>query len=387
MKTILFIHQSAELYGSDKTILLFISNLDKSKYKPIVILPFEGPLKRELEKNNIKVIIAPVLKLYRKMFSPKNILNFIKEYFVAIKILNKLHKEHKFDLVYSHTLASLIGMFFAKKNKVKHLWHVQEIIAKPKLINCIFKKILSSNYTDFVAYDSIETMNFWATNSKLKVKSDFVWNSLDLKSIPLTESSTIQNVRRTFFDASENEIVIGLIGRINSWKGQMLLLEAFNKLEDKKKLKLVFVGSAPPNQEFFETNLISKIKEYQLEKKAIIIPFKENIWDFWNSIDIAVVPSTEPEPFGMVAIEAMNCKKPVVAANHGGLKEIVVNNTTGLLFEPKNSDDLKLKLQTLILSGELRDSLGNKGQERVKEHFTIDKHVEKFDLIFKKMDI
>ena len=115
MKKLLFIHQSAELYGSDKTILLYISNLDKSKYKSLVVLPFEGPLKVEFEKNGIEVIISPVLKLYRKMFSPLNLINFIKEYYNGIKILTNLHKKHHFDLVYSHTLAALIGYFFAKK--------------------------------------------------------------------------------------------------------------------------------------------------------------------------------------------------------------------------------------------------------------------------------
>ena len=93
MKSILFIHQSAELYGSDKTILMFISSLDKQKYKSIVILPFDGPLKREFEKNNIEVIIAPVLKLYRKMFTPKGILKFFKEYKEGLKTLNELHKK------------------------------------------------------------------------------------------------------------------------------------------------------------------------------------------------------------------------------------------------------------------------------------------------------
>ena len=53
MKNILFIHQSAELYGSDKTLLLLLKYLDKSKYNPLVVLPNEGPLKQELEKENI----------------------------------------------------------------------------------------------------------------------------------------------------------------------------------------------------------------------------------------------------------------------------------------------------------------------------------------------
>ena len=51
----------------------------------------------------------------------------------------------------------------------------------------------------------------------------------------------------------------------------------------------------------------------------------------WDSIDIAVVPSTEPEPFGLVALEAMLAKKPVIAAKHGGLTEIIDENKTGFI--------------------------------------------------------
>ena len=90
MKSILFIHQSAELYGSDKTILMFISQMDKAKYFPVVILPFDGPLKTEFEKNGIKVVIAPVLKLYRKMFTPGNLVKFTGEYRKGIEVLDAL---------------------------------------------------------------------------------------------------------------------------------------------------------------------------------------------------------------------------------------------------------------------------------------------------------
>ena len=60
MINILFIHQSADLYGSDKTLLLLLRNIDKSRFYPVVVLPNDGPLKMQLEKENIKVVIAPV---------------------------------------------------------------------------------------------------------------------------------------------------------------------------------------------------------------------------------------------------------------------------------------------------------------------------------------
>ncbi|WP_338376112.1 glycosyltransferase family 4 protein [uncultured Flavobacterium sp.] len=387
MKSILFIHQSAELYGSDKTILMFISSLDKTKYLPIVILPFDGPLKEEFEKNNIKVIISPVLKLYRKMFTPRNMIKFFKEYREGIKALDKLHKEYDFKLVYSHTLAALIGISFAKKNKIKHLWHVQEIIAKPKIFNLSFKKILGIKSNHKIIYDSKETMNFWIKgNETLTKKSDFIWNGLDVNQKSITSLETIKQVRNDYFEVNENSTVIGLIGRINSWKGQQLLLKAFCLIAEKQpEAKLVFIGSAPPNQEFFERDLENKIKAFKLEERVKIIPFQNNIWQFWDSIDIAVVPSTEPEPFGMVAIEAMMSKKPVIAANHGGLTEIVVPNNTGILFEPNNENALADALIELLKSSDKRKSFGEEGYLRANTHFSLKNHVDKFEKTFEEL--
>ena len=180
--------------------------------------------------------------------------------------------------------------------------------------------------------------------------------------------------------------MIALVGRINSWKGQQLLLEAFNKISDKyQNTKLVYIGSAPPNQEFFEIELNEKIHSYNLSERVVIIPFQENIWRFWDAIDIAVVPSTEPEPFGMVAIEAMLSKKPVVAANHGGLTETVVNNETGFLFEPNNAEKLSEAISGLIEDKNKRILFGQKGYERVHLHFSLEKHVDEFETIFETL--
>lgn len=387
MKTILVIHQSAELYGSDKTMLYFLSELDKTKYLPIIVLPFDGPLKIELEKNNIKVVIAPVLKLYRKMFTPKNIFKFIKEYYKGIKILNALNKEYKFDLVYTHTLAALIGILFAKKRNIKHLWHVQEIIAKPKVFNFLFKKILSLDCNHKVVYDSIATMNFWIENKlKLTEKSEAVWNGIETKNSKIFTDAELNEVRENYFFATNNEIVIALVGRINSWKGQQLLLQSFETVIEKhKNIKLVYLGSAPPNQPIFETELRNKIKEYNLESNVILIPFQKEIEKFWNSIDIAVVPSTEPEPFGMVVIEAMLAKKPVIASNHGGPTEIIVENETGLLFEPNNHNSLSDALEKLIQDEQLRKLYGANGFKRVHNTFSLENHVNHFEKIFEEL--
>lgn len=381
MINILFIHQSAELYGSDKTLLLLLEHLDRTKFYPVVVLPFDGPLKKELEKHHIKVVLAPVLKLYRKMFHPKNIAQFLKDRKTSLSVLDELNTQHPFDLVYSNTLAVLLGVYFAKKTKIKHLWHVHEIIASPKIFTKLFTKLLSSAVNTKIIYNSKATALFWNTNPKIISKSELVLNGLETNNVFISEADRLK-IRLDLF-RSKNEIIIALVGRISRWKGQLFLLESFYELSKKNEnIKLVFIGSPPPNQEGFLENLNSKIAEYKMGSKVVLLPFQEDIFTIWQAIDIAVVPSTEPEPFGLVAVEAMLAKKPVVASNHGGLTEIVVQNETGFLVEPNNKEALSEALQKLVENPELRADFGEKGYQRALSVFSVEKYVQEFENLF-----
>jgi glycosyltransferase involved in cell wall biosynthesis len=377
MTNILFIHQSAELYGSDKTLLLLLSKLDKSNFNAVVVLPVDGPLRLELESLNIKVVIAPVLKLYRKMFTPKNIINFIKQYKSSIEILDNLNRDYSFDIVYSNTLAVLIGMIFAKKRGIKHIWHVHEIIVHPKLIASIFP-ILLKKYADKIVCNSKATrLNLVKRIKTLNEKTIVIYNGV----IQLKLNSN--GINKVDFGFKENDIVITLVGRISRLKGHQWLLNTYVKyLQKYKNIKFVFVGSPVKDQEYYLEQIEKMIVDNNLEDKVKILPFTMNLSPIWQITNIAVVPSTEAESFGLVAVEAMLSSKPVIASNHGGLTEIVIDNETGFLIEPKNENELSKAIQTLIKNPELRKSFGEKGYQRAISEFSADKYVSEFEVLF-----
>jgi glycosyltransferase involved in cell wall biosynthesis len=370
MINVLFIHQSAELYGSDKTLLILLKELDKSKILPIVVLPEIGPLSVELEKEQIEVIVAPVLKLHRNIFKPSNLFKFIKDFFKGIKVLNKILKTKKIDSVYSNTLAVLLGFLASKWLKIPHTWHVHEIIESPSFITSFYRLLLNNKTNELVLFNSKATQEFWKINSNNVV----VWNGIEPFSSLIFEESS-----------SKKSIKIALVGRISRWKGQQLLLDAFYNLQkDEFDIELFFVGSAPPNQEHFLMDLQTKISGLNLDNKVKIIPFQRDIETIWRSIDIAVVPSTEPEPFGMVAIEAMMAGKPVIGANHGGLKEIIIPDETGLLFKPNDQKDLESCLKKLIENQKLREELGKNGLQRAINVFSVKNYAKTIeDLLLK----
>ena len=382
MKNILFIHQSAELYGSDKTLLLLLKKLNKNEFRPIVLLPSDGPLKVALENENIEVVIAPVLKLYRKLLSPKNLFGFFTDIKKAFYIVNKLHNKYEFELIYSNTLAVLLGIIFAWKKNIKHLWHVHEIIEKPSFFKKAFIKLLTLKSNTYIIYNSQATKIFWEANKSIKNKGIVIHNGIEINNLECS-STEISQIRENLFHTQAHEIVLALVGRISRWKGQMILLEAFKELvQQNENVKLVFVGAPPPNQEKFQEDLEDRIKDLKFQEKVLIIPFQNEIHKIWHAADIAIIPSTEPEPFGMVAIEAMLAQKPIVGSNHGGLKEIIINKETGFLVTPNNVEELVDVLNKLINDKLLREQMGKKGYSRVIKQFSVNSYVDSIERLF-----
>lgn len=142
-----------------------------------------------------------------------------------------------------------------------------------------------------------------------------------------------------------------------------------------KNIKYLIVGGVPKNQEYDLEFLKKQIDSSPVKNNIILLPFRRDIWTIWDACDVAVVPSLEPEPFGMVALEAMAAKKPVIASNHGGITEIVVNNITGFLYKPSDPNELANRIALLALNNSMRKALGKQGYLRQREYFNMQKFV------------
>lgn len=380
MKKILIIHQSAELYGSDKMLLLFLTHLDKLRFQPLVVLPSSGPLKEALENLGIEVQIAPVLKVFRAIIKPKNQYIFIKQFRTSLKFLDSLHKKHQFDLVYSNTLAVLLGLFFARKHKVKHLWHVHEIIVHPKFIASLFPKLLDK-YADVIVCNSKATRrNLTVRIPNLEQKIHLIYNGIE----QVVNQDSI--LKKTDFGFSDTDTVVTLVGRISRLKGHQWVLKTIvSGLQETKNISFLFVGSPVPGQEFYLENILEFIKENKLQKRVKILPFTTNLHDIWAITDIALMPSTEAESFGLVAAEAMLAKKAVIASNVGGLAEIITHNKTGILVDPFDEISLKEAILNLHHNPSLQILFGKNGNEFIAKNFDIKGHVRQFEELFENL--
>lgn len=386
-KNVLIINQSAELYGADRALLELLENYPK-EYNPIVVLHEEGPLKDLLETMGIQVIKSSVIKVKRGVLRPSF---FIKLPFDVIKSIFHIKKElkgQKIDFVHSNAISVFIGAFYSFFLRKKHLWHVHEIIIHPEKLAKWYPKIVSF-FSHQIVFNSKATAKQFRKNcNNIDKKSVIVYNGQN-RNYPFSNHEEIKSIRLNEFKLKDNStLAIGLVGRISRLKGQQLLLKSFLKLYSKyPNIQLIYIGSTPPGQDYYLHQLETKIENLKLQNQITILDFKQNVWPYYDALDIVVVPSTEPESFGLVATEAMLSKKPVVASKLGGLQEIVVHEETGYLFEAGNSNDLCNQLEKIILNPNLGQNLGLKGQERVQNCFSTQNYVQGMKKVYDQLSL
>ena len=383
MKNIVFIHQSADLYGSDKAILYLIENI-KNEFNAIVVVPKEGPLTSELKKRGVRVIIIPVLKVSRQIVTSLQILALPFLIFSAMRKLKKELGTTKIDIIQSNTLAVFLGAFYSKKNKIKHIWHVHEIIKHPTIVAKIYPYLVNFFSQSVVFNSEASFNNLCKNNSKLINKAKVIYNGLD-RDVPIISVDEKMIMRRNMFKSINNDtIILGVVGRINKYKGHTLLLNVFEELvkEGFENIKLIYIGSTIKSQSFLKDKLIEVIENKELKHHVKIIPFQSEIWKYYDCIDIVLVPTTSIESFGLVALEGMLSKKPVIASENGGLKEVIANNHSGFLFETNNSKALKEAIKKLLLNKELIINLGEQGEERAKLKFPLKNYINKFKELY-----
>lgn len=361
---ILILHTASDMYGASKILLNVIHILKKHNYSVTVVLSENGPLVNEIQKLDIEVKIIRLGILRRKYFNLTGLLNRVNVSFKAWKSLKKLIEEKKPDIIYSNTTGVIIGAFLAKTKRIKHLWHVHEIITKPAIFTRIIGYLLN-NFSNTVIVVSDAVKNHWEKTVETQ-KISRIYNGIDIA--PFANKSSFI---RTELGIPKDTVLIGMIGRVNHWKGQDYFLEIAEILHSEfPSLHFLLTGDAFPGNENLVDELNERIQSLEFSKKIFNIGYREDIVNILNGLDIFISPSTLPDPFPTVILEAMSAAKPVVATNHGGAPEMIKDGESGLIIPIHNATLAAQKIALLVENQNLRTKMGNKGMERVTELFS-----------------
>lgn len=167
-------------------------------------------------------------------------------------------------------------------------------------------------------------------------------------------------------------MVIGFVGALYPHKATHILLDAFQLVEI--PCELILLGPADPK--YLQT---LKKKAQRCSNKTSFLGFHEHVDFFMQRIDILVVPSIAFESFGMVILEAMKYKKPVICSDFGGMKEIVENGITGLVVPAGDVLSLAKAITKLLADADMRRQMGDAGYRRLNTLFTSEKMADQYN--------
>ncbi|MBI3967985.1 MAG: glycosyltransferase family 4 protein, partial [Chloroflexi bacterium] len=170
--------------------------------------------------------------------------------------------------------------------------------------------------------------------------------------------------------------LVGAASRLTPWKGQDRFVHAAAKLAERFPTARFVVAGSPEagqahQQEYFES-LKRLTADLGIADRVLFPGYLSNLQDLMATMDVFVLPSVQPEPFGMVIVEAMALGVPVVATNGGGPREIVRDWETGLLVPPGDSAALADAVGSLLADSNMRARFGAAARDRVRDTFSLE---------------
>ncbi|TPE48174.1 glycosyltransferase family 4 protein [Amaricoccus solimangrovi] len=342
---IVCIHQGYELYGSDRSFLMNVLLL-REEFAPAeltVVLPRGGELAAAFAAEGVPVEFEDIWVPRRS----RGALWLLGRCLVfPAAVLRAGRRIRRSDFVYVNTSVVFDYMVALRALSVPALIHIREIPSGPfaRLVRGL--AILSGASAVFnsratrAAFGTAPAGRLWAVLPNA-VPDAFA------PAPPPAPGGAIFNLL--------------MLGRINAWKGQDFLLEALAAApgELRRRIRLRVVGAG-----FEEEARLDALRRFAAEHLEGMVEFAGFQPDPGRSLawaDALVVPSLRPEPFGLVAIEAMSAGRPVIAANHGGLAEIVVDGETGRLFAPGDPEALRAALADVMARA---PAMGEAGRRR-----------------------
>jgi len=391
-KKILYIHHGIGIGGAPLSLLYLIQNLDKKKYHPVVLFLQDSEVIDLYKSKNIEVYGSLNLSDFShtkvwwyRWYHPHHLFRAVWDSFKTIfGIADKWLTKIKPDIVHLNTSSLIAWGKVASKKNILVIFHVREPLADGYLgIRKWIIKRCVEKYASKILPICKNDAKPWLGNSKVNV----VYNAVDPK---LFDISLFNNNN---LDPSFGKLKILFLGGLSKEKGTLLILKVFELLiKEFSNVELLIAG-------YFDNSVVSKFslkyylpsQIYKREVNAVLLNIKDkikflgpikNVPEMMATCDIVVFPATVGH-FARPIIEAGFMKKVVVASNLQPLDELVINEKTGFLVDPKDLNVWKNVLKKLLNDGNLRNFMGDNAYKFCVENFSIQNQVDKIQDIYK----
>ncbi len=375
---ILYISHTARTAGAEKCLLTLVRHLDREAFEPVVLLPVDGALRKELEECGVRTVVSPVEWWMRPPRNYGLLGSNIKE---RVNALTRIIDAERPAVIQSNTSVIWEGALAAAFSGVAHVWHLHENLTDHPSISPLFPLPMVYGLMDILSDRIVAVSESVKRSVAGPIPADKVRvipNSIDA----LPEEMAHEMSLRAELGIADDTAVAVTIGSLIREKGHNDLIDAAIHVRQMGgDVVFVIAGGG-------ETAAMSALRERiitaGLEDVVHLLGYRRDVNRLLATADMVVVPSLS-ESFSLVALEAMAAGKPVVATDCGGPAEIVVDGVTGFIVPVANPSALGNRVLALAADRITADSMGERGRERFVQLYTAERYAANFADLYREL--
>ncbi|TDO77441.1 glycosyltransferase involved in cell wall biosynthesis [Flavobacterium chryseum] len=334
-KNILFITHDTLLYGANQSLINMVSSLKDKGVMTKVIFPDKGPICKHFDDLAIEYSIVryksesidPRKNVKSKFLNFLRLLNKAVTNGIAIKKLQKIVKVHNITIVHSNSSVVGIGQKLAKKENIRHVWHLREYID------------LDHGMDIFGGIEKLK--NRIKKSDKVICISESILQHFGVQNNAIVLYNSVRKIANSFQSKRKRDYFL-FCGSLVKNKGVEEAINAFyNVFQHNNTIRLCIAGGGEFEYEEYLKNLVSQLK---IEANVEFLGFRKDV-DVLMSNALGLLMCSKNEALGRVTIEAMLNSCLVIGFNNAGTAELIKNNLTGFLYiETQELSDYMLKI-------------------------------------------
>ena len=316
----------------------------------------------------------------------KQLIQFFKQDLPKIPRIIRIIRQHSIDIIHTHRDVpdNKAEVLAAKLTGVPIVAHVHGL---PTL--WLFDRLMS-RLVDSYVYISSAVARHHQHQRRNNANGVVIHNGIDIAAYCSNTSGAL----RTRYGLKKTDVLVGMIGRFEPWKGQRFFIEAMKDVATGcPNVKGLLIGGfnlnsgpRPGSIEFEYASSLKQLAHYHgIEDKIIFTGYLDNMPEIIADLDIVVHASCTPEPFGLVIIEAMAAGKPVVATNAGGVPDIIQDGINGTLVPMRNADAMADAILDLLADPAKVKRMGRAAQKRVADAFTHIRQAQAVQALYQRL--
>jgi glycosyltransferase involved in cell wall biosynthesis len=350
---VLHLIDSLRLGGAQRLVADIVSQRERDRFE-FAVCCIQGwhAFRREFEELGVEL----------------HILDQPKFSLAPARLLGRLCRERRFDIIHAHLFQGCFwGAWLRRRNLTPHL--VSHLHAPPFSPPWSAMEGPSLRRADMLIAVSSPTKAEYVRRHHLdEGRVRVIPNGIDTRRFTPSD----RPAARAALGLDARVPLVGFVGRLARVKGVDILLEAFARVgRSVPEARLAVIGDGPE---------ASRLRAMPEADGVVFLGTRDDVPNLMPGLDLLCVPSRD-ETFGIVALEALACRVPVVASRVGGLAEVVPPDA-GLLVAPEDPEALAQALVCLLKDPATRTKMGEAGAAYVRERFDIRNTVHQIEGIY-----